>query len=109
MVERDLAQQLVLEPGRLALSRRRVVGPRSRGAPALGVQSLLAKCGDHLLVDRRERGQEDPRIFTEPAAQLDERGELVSCVLSQALERRCLSHPRPPLALSMVTNATGTV
>lgn len=109
MVERDLAQQLELEPGGLALARSRVVGPRPRGAPSLGVQAFFAERGDDLLVDRGQCGQEDPWIFAKPAAQLDERGELVSRVLSQALERRCFSHPRPPLALSMVTNATGTV
>jgi len=109
VVERDLAQQLELEPGRLARARRRMVGPRPRGAPALGVQSFLAERGDHLFVDRGQRGQEDPRILAQPAAQLDEGGEFISCVLSQALECRCFSDPRPPLAPSMVTNATGTM
>ncbi len=109
MVERDLAQQFELETCRIAVARGGVVGARSRRAPPFGVQTLLAEGGDDLLVDRRKLREEDPGVFAEPAAQLDERGELVSCVLSQAFERRRLSHPRPPLAPSIVINGTCTV
>jgi hypothetical protein len=73
VLERDLAQELVLEAGGLALARGRVIGACAGRTPSLGVQSLLAECRDDLLVDRRQLGQEHPRIFAETAAQFDER------------------------------------
>ena len=75
VVERDLAQQLELEAGRVAVACGGVIGPRTRRAPPFGVQALLAQGRHDLLVDRRQVGEEHPRILAEPAPQLDERAE----------------------------------
>lgn len=109
MLEGDLAQQLVLESLNFALASSGVVCPGPHVAPALGMESVFAQGRDDLFVDRRQVGQEHPRVFTESASELDERRQLVACILTQPLECRRLCHARLPSPQLIVINAKRTV